>query len=122
MYCVKHLLTLSHCTILMMENLFLGLLISKHSASLTRTIILSSEVRSREAKPHKSSQKKSQPFPTLGAGARGWHPRVDCLFLLDHDGKDKSLVVYSSTQLCRHVEHTVKLSAQAGHLGPVVTL
>lgn len=54
----------------------------RHSASLTRTIALISEIRGREARPHKWSL-----LPSLGAGTLVGIPRCSCLFLSDDDGK-----------------------------------
>ena len=54
----------------------------RQSASLTRTIALISEIRGREARPHKWSL-----LPSLGAGTLVGIPRCSCLFLSDDDGK-----------------------------------
>lgn len=74
--------------------MFVEPLISKHWASLTRTIILISEVRGREARLHKWSLKKSQLLPDLGAGTLGWHPGWGLLFPSDDGGKRKKFVKF----------------------------
>ena len=68
-------------------TLYLRMCVSKashlrQSASLTRTIALISEIRGREARPHKWSL-----LPSLGAGTLVGIPRCSCLFLSDDDGK-----------------------------------
>lgn len=68
-------------------TLYLRMCVSKashlrHSASLTRTIALISEIRGREARPHKWSL-----LPGLGAGTLVGIPGCSCSFLSDGDGK-----------------------------------
>lgn len=86
--------------------MFLETLISKHSASLTRAIILISEVRSREARPHKWPLKKEPAIPGLEADAPPWHPRMR-LFFSDDGGKRKKVVRLSSIQLDKHFEYSL---------------
>lgn len=67
-------------------------LLSKHSASLTRTITLISEVRGREARPHKWSVKQSWLLSSLEVGTLVGIPGWGCLFLTDDGGKRRKVV------------------------------
>lgn len=55
--------------------MFLEPLILKHSASLTRTITLISEVRGREARPHMVPEKEAATL-RFRSWDSGWHPRM----------------------------------------------
>lgn len=77
-------------------------LILKHSASLTRNITLISEVRGREARPHKWSLKESRLLSGLGPETLVGIPRWGCLFLSDDGGIRKKVVRFSSVRFGQH--------------------